>query len=521
MHCNAKKCIVVLLLFALCLTFSGCWKDDPAAEGDALIGLIDDSSTEEEDVTPITSFSLPIQSGETLDPITCSDGIQQIVGALLYEGLFELDENFEPQNLLCSGYTSSEDFTVWTFTLREGVTFADGTALTAQDVVASLQRAKDSSRYGARLSTVSSIRAQDGRVVITLSTGNNRFPALLDIPIVSKASEDSTVPIGTGPYRYEEQEDASPKLVKNETWWKGEGVPVNEIPLQLVDEDHSLSYLFSSHEIQMIVTDYTGSDPVSYRGSISVTDASTSTMVYLGFNCTSGPFADAALRRAVSEGIYRDSICKAYFSGHASSAQFPVSPVSQWYPTSLEVPYSTETFASAMEDAGYRTGTHTTSVEMLVCDGNSFRLAAAKAIAAALSVYDLKVSIKTLPYADYVAALQSGNFDLYYGEVRMTPDFHCASLIGTGGSLNYGGFSDPALDAQITTAFTTASAPSSANETMFTTFQQTAPIAVICFKSQSVVLQGGVADEITPTCANPFYQFSDWEIHIKGEATNG
>ena len=56
---------------------------------------------------------------------------------------------------------------------------------------------------------------------------------------------------------------------------------------------------------------------------------------------------------------------------------------------------------------------------------------------------------------------------------------------------------------------------------MFTTFQQAAPIAVICFKSQSVVMQGGVVDEITPTCANPFYQLSDWEIHIKGEATNG
>lgn len=521
MHCKAKKCIVVLLLFALCLTLSGCWKDDPAAEDDALIGLIDGSSTEEDDVIPITSFSLPIQSGETLDPITCSDGIQQMVGALLYEGLFELDETFAPQKLLCSDYTSSEDYTVWTFTLREGVTFSDGSALSAQDVVSSLQRAKASARYGARLAAVSSIRAQDGRVVVTLTAGNNRFPALLDIPIVSQASAGNTVPIGTGPYRYEAGDGTSPSLVKNDTWWKGESVPVDKIPLQLVDEDHSLSYLFSSHEIQMLVTDYTGSDPVSYKGSISVTDAAATTMQYLGFNCTGGPFADAALRRAVSKGIYRESICKAYFSGHASSAQFPVSPVSQWYPASLEIPYSTETFAQAMEEAGYRTGSRSVSVEMLVCEGNSFRLSAAKAIAAALSVYDLKVSIKTLPYEEYAAALQSGNFDLYYGEVRMTPDFNCAALIGTGSSLNYGRFSDPALDAQITTAFTTASAPSSANETMFTTFQQAAPIAVICFKSQSVVMQGGVVDEITPTCANPFYQLSDWEIHIKGEATNG
>ena len=67
---------------------------------------------------------------------------------------------------------------------------------------AALQRAKTSARYGARLSSVSSIRVQNGAVEITLSQANNRFPALLDIPIPSKSSAGSAVPIGTGPYVY-------------------------------------------------------------------------------------------------------------------------------------------------------------------------------------------------------------------------------------------------------------------------------------------------------------------------------
>ena len=173
-----------------------------------------------------------------------------------------------------------------------------------------------------------------------------------------------------------------------------------------------------------------------------------------------------------------------------------------------------------MTAAGYNEGRNV-NVELLVCDGNSTRLSAAKAIDAALSVYDLKVSLKPLPYPEYLAALQSGGFDLYFGEVRMTPDFNCASLFKTGGSLNYGGFSDPTLDAQIATAFTSATAPVSANEALCTALQQSAPAAVLCFKSVSVVLQGGAVDAITPTCSNPFYQLSDWQIHIKGEPTNG
>lgn len=169
-----------------------------------------------------------------------------------------------------------------------------------------------------------------------------------------------------------------------------------------------------------------------------------------------------------------------------------------------------------MTEAGYNGGAHAASVRMLVCEGNAFRLSAAKAIAAALSVYDLKVQVYTLPYEEYLSALENGMFDLYYGETRMTADFNCSALIKTGGSLNYGGFSDPALDAQLTTAFSTAASPSSANETLFSTFQTDAPIAPICFKAQSVVLQAGAADNITPTASNAFYRFSDWTIHLSG-----
>lgn len=509
-----RRSLSLLLAAALCLLLAGCWGSDPLAEEDGdlngLLGL-EDSDTSD-DVIPITSFALPILAGETLDPIDCGDGIQQLLLPLLYEGLFELDPSFDPQPVLCESYTHSEDFTVWTFQVRRA-SFSDGSALSAADVAAALQRAKTSARYGARLSAVSSIRVRNNAVEVTLSEADNRFPALLDIPITSKSSAGSAVPVGTGPYVYAAGVSGA-SLIKNTSWWKGKSLPVDTIPLRTVDDENTLTYLFSSHAIQMLLTDYTGSDPVSYKGNLSITDTQTTTLQYLGFNCRSGPFADTKLRRAISQGINRDSICKAYFSGHAVSAQFPVAPASSWYPLALEESYNTETFAQAMTEAGYNGGAHAASVRMLVCEGNAFRLSAAKAIAAALSVYDLKVQVYTLPYEEYLSALENGMFDLYYGETRMTADFNCSALIKTGGSLNYGGFSDPALDAQLTTAFSTAASPSSANETLFSTFQTDAPIAPICFKAQSVVLQAGAADNITPTASNAFYRFSDWTIHL-------
>ena len=517
-----NNCILSLLLAALCLSLTGCWSGDDPDDGDTLNGLIGAEGLDEEPAaekdTPITAFALPIQSGETLDPISCGDGMQQTLLPLLYEGLFALDESFTPTGVLCSDYTHSEDYTVWTFTLRSA-SFSDGSALSAGDVVYSLQRAKSSARYGARLSDVTDIRANGNQVSITLRVGNNRFPALLEIPITAKASGNSSTPLGTGPYRYSADEKGNAQLVKNEHWWQNAALPVDTMPLCEAADTSALTYLFSSHAVQMLVTDYTGSDPVSYTGNISVTDAATCTMQYIGFNCTRGVFANAAARRAVSAGLDRDNITRAYYSGHAQSAQFPVSPASSWYPKGLDATYSTEQFRQLMEEAGYNAG-RTVAVQMLVCDGNTARESAAKAIASALSAYDLKVSLKVLPYSEYIAALRGGNFDLYFGECRMTPDFNCAALLRSGGSLNYGGFSDASLDAQITTAFT-SDAPVGANEAMCAAIQQDAPIAVLCFKSLSVIVQNGATDTITPTCFNPFYQLTNWKIHIKGEPTNG
>ncbi len=104
---------------------------------------------------------------------------------------------------------------------------------------------KTSARYGARLSSVSSIRVQNGAVEITLSQANNRFPALLDIPIPSKSSAGSAVPIGTGPYVYTTGDNGA-SLMKNTVWWKGESLPVDTIPLRTVDSENTLTYLFSS-----------------------------------------------------------------------------------------------------------------------------------------------------------------------------------------------------------------------------------------------------------------------------------
>jgi len=198
-----------LCALTLALSLSGCWSGDVSddSSGDFWEETppveADTSST----LTPITSFALPYLQGVTLDPITCPDGMQQTLGALLYEGLFVLDESFAPQNVLCSRYEHNDDCTSYTFYLRDGVSFSDGSILTASDVLATLRRAQESERYSARFANVASMRASNGALIVNLTRADSAFPALFDIPIVKSGSEKNTVPLGTGPYLFVTADD--------------------------------------------------------------------------------------------------------------------------------------------------------------------------------------------------------------------------------------------------------------------------------------------------------------------------
>ena len=128
------------------------------------------------------------------------------------------------------------------------------------------------------------------------------------------------------------------------------------------------------------------------------------------------------------------------------AAQFPVSPVSALYPAGLETGYSYDAFEDAMTDVGLNTGETTRELTLLVNDDNSFKVSIARYLASSLSVFDLKFTVETLPWEDYLTALAAGNYDLYFAEVRLTADWDLTALIGTGGQLNYSGWSDPAMD---------------------------------------------------------------------------
>lgn len=501
-------CRLLCLCLLPALLLSGCWQEDLPDEEDLFPAEdLTEETTSSNAILP-ELLSLPYAPKLTLDPITCSDGMQQVIASLICEGLFHLGPDLEPTPWLCESYTYDAATFTYVFTLRSGICFSDGTALTGHDVKAALTRAKSSQRYGSRLAQVSSISAGERTVTVTLSAANSGFPALLDIPI-SKSGTDDLIPIGTGPYRFA-YEDGNARLLTNQSWWQGISQPVSRIALVEAGDQDTMLYRFTSHDVQLITADLAGTDPISATGSVVYQDVDTTVLHYLGCNVNREPLNNASFRQLLSRGIDRTTLVSAYLSGHGTAAQFPVSPVSPLYPQTLETPYSHAELSAALAEAGYTGRTLT----LLVNEENSFKCAAAREIARNFTSAGLPVTVNALPWAEYTAALAAGNFDLYYGEVKLSADWDLSALLGTGGTLNYGRWADPATD-QLLASYAAAEDRAAAIKRLCTHLQNQAPILPICFKSTSVLMQSNVFEGLTSTMTEPFYNLTECIIHLK------
>ncbi len=190
--------ICALAMAATMLTGCGKKKED-ASEGSSAQGTAAQTSSQDSD--EVFTVGIP-QDLDSLDPhIAQSAGTREVLFNI-FEGLVKPDEKGNMNPAIASSYEISEDATEYTFTIRENVLFHNGQTLTADDVVASLQRYKDT---GASIfEDVTAIeKVDDSHVKISLSSPNTEFLSYCTVAIMPKDIKDAeTNPIGTGPYKF-------------------------------------------------------------------------------------------------------------------------------------------------------------------------------------------------------------------------------------------------------------------------------------------------------------------------------
>ncbi len=260
----------------------------------------------------------------------------------LFDTLTTLDANGKPQPRLALSWSHSEDYKTWTFKLRPGVKFHDGTPFNAEAYKANFDRQKDPAnkcRCAFYISNVNSVQAPDElTLVYNLKDPSVNFPSLVSYASQTNAIHSPTAwkakgddynrnPVGTGPYVLKSWTAGDRMILeKNPDYWDKDKIYFDRITLKPLPDAQSRFASLQSGEVDLIWDDEFSADSIMKAQKdpkLTVhTYAGSGAAVY-AFNTKTPPFDDVRVRQALVMALDRKKMSQAITNGLSRPASNP------------------------------------------------------------------------------------------------------------------------------------------------------------------------------------------------------
>lgn len=278
---------------------------------------------------------------QTFDPTQSSQIRTWYTWQLVYEGLVLADVEGKIRPVLATKWTTAPDNLSYEFELREGVTFSDGSPVTAEDVVFSFERlatgglpyAKD--RFKS-LKTVTKVA--DRKVRFELSQPDAGFllnlgsPFLVGSAVLSKKWAESHNPkvemMGTGPFKMASYApNAQLVLERNDQHWNKDGVAkVAKLTIRYMPEQSAQIAGLKSGQIDLMFPSAESNLQLKRDPAVKTINVTSTNTLRLNINTNQAPYDNVDVRRALSLALNREEIVKGAFLGEGvPSAQLPPS----------------------------------------------------------------------------------------------------------------------------------------------------------------------------------------------------
>lgn len=291
---------------------------------------------------------------------TSGAALEQVLIDNVYQGLVTRTQDDGIAESLASSYDVSADGLTYTFTLAAGVTFHDGSALSANDVVTSLQQVKDDPEIlgNADFANVASISApDDSTVVITLTAPNQNFLFTLTGPagLVFKAGDTTdlkTAANGTGPFVLDSwNQGDSIVLTRNDAYW-GDAAGVAEVVLQYIPDFTAGVNAALDGSVDVLTAVQADLAPqLEDSGEFTLTRGRTTDKGTLAFNSTRAPLDDPRVREALRLAIDHEGLAES--TGLGTALYGPIPELDPGYEDLSDVaPYDPERAKELLAEAG-------------------------------------------------------------------------------------------------------------------------------------------------------------------------
>ncbi|MCD7752176.1 MAG: ABC transporter substrate-binding protein [Lachnospiraceae bacterium] len=369
------------------------------------------------DGTPTAGGSVVVgmtQDLVSLDPHETTDAGTRSVVFNMYEGLVKATSDGDLEPAVASSYVISEDATCYTFTLRDGILFSDGTAVTVEDIKYSIERyARLQGETSSFAQAVDSVVIDDENTVsIYLTEANSEFLAQLTVAIIPASNDDPAGnPIGTGPFRYVSYSVGQNLILERNEYYWGDLAYLDQVEFKFIADTETaftqllagtidiLNYLTTS-QVQTLETQYSDQFNV-VEGSMHLVHA-----LFLNNDCE--PLDNVLVRQALCYAIDRDEINNFLFGGASEIIGSHMIPaLTTWYEESTAdmYTYDVEKAKELLAEAGYADGFDLT---ISVPSSYSQHVDTAQIIASQLEAVGINVTIEEMEWTSWYTDVYRG-----------------------------------------------------------------------------------------------------------------
>lgn len=504
-------------LFLIALLLMGCVanqnNDGYVPTGDAILmeGQDPEDLVVEEAPQELTLAYYPDRS---MNPLIGNNITNRVLFSLIYQGLFATDSQNNTYPILCSHYQVSSDSRTITVYLEPDATFSDGTKLTAQDVLATYEAAKESNYYKGRFTHfVAMDLVGSDAIRFQTEVPYQNIALMLDIPIVKASEVDADFPLGTGPYLFQEGSN-SYSLVRVTDWWCGKTkVPAraNVISLMVGTSQSQIRDAFEFADLSLACANPMTDSFSEYQCDYELWNVENGMFMYLGFNVLYSEFFkgdDHTLRQAMTYAIDREYINDTFYHGLCQPSTLPTSPGSPYYNKSLASRYEHDDMKFIDAISGLKLpedkNREQVKLKLLVNCDDSARLRTARYLAQHLT--ELGIDTGVLEYGGsthptYEEVLRAGTYDMYLGQTKLPPTYELTAFFRGWGNLIFGGIVDKTLYNMSNEAL--------ANEGNYYNLNQMvaddAKIIPVLFGTYSIYADRGQLLDLSPSRDNVFF----------------
>jgi len=350
------------------------------------------------------TLGLPVEP-TGLDPtISAPVAIREVTWGNVFEGLVTLDEEGEVQPLLATAWDVSEDGLTYTFRLRDGVRFHNGTPFDSSIVKFSLDRARAEDSTNAQkqfFEPIASIDTPDPlTAVVHLKQPTGLFVYHLawgDAVMVDPATVDAnrTEPVGTGPFKFKSwQRGIRVELVRNDDYWDA-GVPrLAAVTFRFIDDAQAQASALRAGDVDGVYR-FTAPelfDAFQKDDRFNAVAGLSPAKIVAGMNNARAPFDQPKVRQAMMSAIDRQAVIDAAYSGHGVPIGSHYAPTDPGYVDLTDVwPYDPDKARALLQEAGHADGFKAS----MKCPQMSYVMRTCEMVQAFLAEVGIQLKIET------------------------------------------------------------------------------------------------------------------------------